>query len=47
MTADEKIPMGWYGCRGTAGYGGDYWTAIVSRNRLFYYNQTENIRIFE
>jgi hypothetical protein len=51
MAADEKIPVGWYvcqaGCRGTAGYGGDYWTAIVMSNRLFYYIQTKNIRNFE
>jgi hypothetical protein len=30
-----------------AGYGGDYWTAIVMSNRLFYYIQTKNIRNFE
>jgi hypothetical protein len=51
MTADREDPhgvvcmSGWV--QGPAGYGGDYWTVIVTSNRQFYYTQTENIRNFE
>jgi hypothetical protein len=33
--------------QGTAAYRGDYWTAVGTSDRLFYYTQTKNIRHFE
>jgi hypothetical protein len=35
------------GVQGTAGYRGDYWTAVGTSDRLFCYTQTENVGHFE